>query len=643
MKKTLENVLKKYFGYKSFRPGQLEIISAVLAGKDTLAILPTGGGKSLCYQVPALVFKGLTVVVSPLIALMQDQVAQLDALGIPSLFLNSSLEWEEYTANMDRIRKGEIKLLYVAPETLVTERVQSLLQEVEVSCFTIDEAHCISEWGHDFRPEYCQLYDIRIRYPKAVCLALTATATQRVRSDIQTTLGMGRGREYFEYVASFNRPNIFIDVQPKSGSGSGRKLGKAKLNRADELVLDFIDDHKGESGIVYCLSRRQVDETTTLLKAAGIAVLPYHAGLADDVRARNQTAFVHDDVAVIVATVAFGMGINKPNVRWIIHYDLPKSVEQYYQEIGRAGRDGEPAHALLLFSAGDAGKIRFFFRDKDSDELAIAEKQLQSMLNLAQTRQCRRSVLLGHFGEVYPSSDGKGAVEADCCCDICLQGGGANAVAVDVTIPAQKVMSAVVRTGERYGAAYVVDVLLGSRMKRIIDNGHHKLSVYGIGSEYAKEDWMEIVRLLIEAGFLRKSEDYQVLSITRDGMDTLKERGLVMLPFVPSGRTGVGYASEQEKRLKKGSGKSLFAGAERLSADDTVGQQIAVELKKVRKRLAEDAGVPPYVIFGDKTVEDIAVKKPRQMTELSGIYGIGDVKAEKFGSYILRVVNDHVS
>ncbi len=655
MKAKLEKVLKQYFGYTSFRPGQYEIISAVLAGKDTLAVMPTGGGKSLCYQIPALVQSGLTVVISPLIALMQDQVAQLDALGIPALFLNSSLDWDTYRGNMDRIRTGEIKLLYCAPETLVTERVQTLLNEVTVSCFTVDEAHCISEWGHDFRPEYTDLVTIMRRFPDAVCLALTATATDAVRKDIKTTLELGKRHPYFEQVASFNRPNIYLEVQQKSGKAQGlsaqamenlsfttgkyvtkaaglKVFSKLKLCRADEMVLEFIASHKDESGIVYCFSRRQVDELTEILTAAGIHALPYHAGLTDEVRARNQQDFVNDDVPVIVATVAFGMGINKPNVRYVVHYDLPKSVEQYYQEIGRAGRDGEPSRALLLYSRGDTQKIRFFFNEKDPHERLIAERQLSAMVNLAECRTCRREALLAYFGEKLASAgDGE---SRDQCCDVCTS--GVTAVDVDVTIPVQKLLSAILRTGERFGSSYVIDVLLGSRMKRVLENGHDKLSVYGIGKEYAKDDWMELVRLLIEAGFLRKSSDYQVLSLTKDARDTLRDRGMVMLPFIPSGRTGESYAHAQQLAQMRVNGKA--AGAGHLSVDDTAGQAIYQELKRVRKRLAEESSVPPYVIFGDKTIEDVAVKKPRSREELQGIYGIGETKAERYGEFILRAV-----
>lgn len=641
----LEQLLKKYFGYDSFRPSQLDIINSVLSGADTLAVMPTGGGKSMCYQIPALVFKGLTVVISPLIALMQDQVSQLEEAGVPSLFLNSSLEWEQYAANMDRIRSGEIKLLYCAPETLVTERMQKLLTSVKVSCFTVDEAHCISEWGHDFREEYRRIAEIRERFPDAVCLALTATATERVRSDIKTSLKLGAlphaasaskaagvssspqangaPRAFNEFISSFDRPNIFLEVLPKGRSAM-----------AKQMLLGFLETHPDESGIIYCASRRQVDELTLLLNEKRIPALSYHAGLSDEERKTNQTRFVRDEIPVIVATVAFGMGINKPNVRFVIHYDLPKSLEQYYQEIGRAGRDGEAAHALLLYSEGDISKIRFFMKEKTGLELKAAEAQLQAMVDYAESNTCRRKVLLAYFGEkAHEGSTGSAA-----CCDVCagVQAGTTQLIKdVDVTIPVQKLLSAIVRTEERYGASYVIDVLLGSRQQRILDNGHDKLSVWGIGKEYCKDDWFQLTKLLLQESFIKKTSDYQVLTLTRDGWDTLKKDALVMLPFVSSGTAGSEADTAKGGRLKFAkAGKA----ASRLPADDALGQRIFAQLKSERRRIADSQNVPPYVIFSDRTLEDIAVKKPHIRADLEKIYGVGETKAAKYGDFILVTV-----
>src|SRR5512138_2678190 len=349
------SVLKDTFGYDTFRPLQQEVIENVLARRDTLAIMPTGGGKSLCYQIPSLLFDGLTVVVSPLISLMKDQVEQLRAFGVPALFLNSSLAPQEYQENMEYVRRGEVKLLYVAPETLLTPRILALLAEIKVALLTIDEAHCISEWGHDFRPEYRQLVEVRKRFPEAVCLALTATATARVRQDIRATLKFTSTNEF---IASFNRENLYIEVAQKRDPFA--------------QTLEFLERYKDQSGIIYCFSRKQVDELAAALERKGYSVKPYHAGLEDDERKRNQELFIRDDVQIIVATIAFGMGINKPNVRFILHYDLPKSVEGYYQEIGRAGRDGLPAHCLLLFNYGDIQKLKYFIEQKDEAERRVA-------------------------------------------------------------------------------------------------------------------------------------------------------------------------------------------------------------------------------------------------------------------------------
>ena len=631
--KSLISLLKKHFGYKSFRPGQLQVIESVLSGNDTLAVMPTGGGKSLCCQLPALVFKGITIVVSPLIALMQDQVSQLEEAGIEALFLNSSLTLDQYSLNTSLIRGGKVKIVYCAPETLVTERMQQLLANVQVSLITIDEAHCISEWGHDFRPEYRMIASVRAQHPEAVCLAMTATATQTVRNDIKRSLKLGAktfGFGFNEFVSTFNRPNIFLEVKSKTGQVQNaaallKKPTNFKLTRADELLLEFLQEHKNESGIIYCFSRKQVDELTEFLQEQDYKALAYHAGLSDTERTENQRLFVQDEVPIIVATLAFGMGINKPNVRFVVHYDMPKSLEQYYQEIGRAGRDGENAYALLLYSYGDTNKIRFFMQDKTGTELAAAEKQLEAMTAFAQSRTCRRSLLLAHFGEPPAESN------PDFCCDICSSGLNVSELETDVTIPAQKLLSAILRTGEKFGASYVIDVLLGSRQKRILDYGHHKLSVFGIGTEFSKQDWYQLVNLLIDAGFLRKSSDYQVLSLTRDAKDTLRDRGEVRLPFIPHNNAPV----QTQKSGKTGPRKRI------LDSSDIKGIAILEALKEMRRKLAKEAEVPPYVIFGDRTLEDIAIKKPVVFSQLTDIYGIGEIKAERYGDAIISIVREH--
>lgn len=617
----MKKLLKQYYGYTDFRPGQKEIIEAVLSGNDTLAIMPTGGGKSLCYQIPSLKFSGLTVVVSPLIALMEDQVQSLDSVGIPSLFLNSSLEWEEYTYNMHLIRSGKIKLLYCAPETLVTERIQNLLSQVEVSCLTIDEAHCISEWGHDFRPEYRRISEIRQLFPKAVCLALTATATETVRKDIKKTLQLGKNKPYKEFIASFNRPNIFLDVISKSGS-TNTKLHGIKLSRADEITLDFVKSHSKESGIIYCFSRKKVDELNTLLQTAGFSSLPYHAGLNDSTRSKNQKDFVKDNVKIIVATLAFGMGINKPNVRYVIHYDLPKSIEQYYQEIGRAGRDGLPSTALLLYSYGDTKKISFFIEEKSEKERKIAEEHLKKMVQYAETATCKREFLLNHFGETLPKTEEK---DGESCCSSCQN---KDSLLTDVTIPCQKIMSAIIRTNERFGAHYVIDVLLGSKQKKILDYHHDKLSVYGIGTEYSKSDWLNIVNLLVAEKYLSKSEDYNVLSLNQIAKKVLSERTKIYLPFTPTGKTGSTIAEKFPKKAKI-----------ELSDKDLLLQD---QLKKLRRNLAEEYNVPPYVIFGDKTLEQLVYQKPLSEFELENIYGLAEKKIQRYGESIIKIIEEYM-
>lgn len=611
-----ESVLKSVFGYSSFRPLQKEIIQNVCSGRDTLAIMPTGGGKSLTYQIPALIFDGLTVVVSPLIALMHDQVSSLASNGIEAVFLNSSLEWEEYKSCVARVLSGKVKIVYVSPEGLATQKIQTLLhnENLHIKCFTIDEAHCISEWGHDFRPDYLAIASVRRQFPQAVCLALTATATKHVRDDIVNNLQM---KNPDILLASFNRPNIFLEVRPKRDSYV--------------QIVSFLKEHLEDSGIIYCFSRKQVDQLADLLSNDGFSVLPYHAGLDDSTREKNQTAFIRDKVQIMVATVAFGMGIDKPNVRFVIHYDLPKSLEQYYQEIGRAGRDGLPSTALLLYSSTDIHKIRYFFAD--SADVEKSEKLLQSMVDYASARHCRRQKLLAYFGEFYtPESS---SAENKCCCDICSTG---QIQETDVTIPVQKFLSCIYRLNQRFGTLYVIDVLLGSRQKRIMDNGHNMLSTWGIGTELSREDWFELASILTERNYIEKSMEYSILSVTAKGRELLATREKVFLPVVFTGRG----AKKSEASAKKS--KPEFAlhkkgsAFEAISDTDAEGLRICNALKEWRKKIADKSNVPPYVIFGDKTLVEIALKKPQTSAELLEIYGLGDAKVRKFSSAILKII-----
>jgi ATP-dependent DNA helicase RecQ len=602
---TPASILKNTFGYDTFLPLQKEVIENILARRDTLAIMPTGGGKSLCYQIPAQLFDGLTVVVSPLIALMKDQVEQMRASGVPALFLNSTLSPQVYQENMEYVRRGEVKLLYVAPETLLTPRIFALLDTIKVDLLTIDEAHCISEWGHDFRPEYRQLVGVRKRYPKAVCLAMTATATPRVRSDIKTTLGFTASNEF---VASFNRENLYIEV---------------KLKRDPyEQTLRFLERFKDQSGIIYCFSRRQVDELADFLAKRGYAVRPYHAGLDDAQRKANQEAFIRDDAQIIVATIAFGMGINKPNVRFVLHFDLPKSIEGYYQEIGRAGRDRLPAHCLLLYSYADVAKLRYFVDQKENEERRVAAQHLDAIVHYAEdTSTCRRKTLLGYFGEVFPTpSNSRGATSKCGACDNCAADPPAFA---DITIPAQKFLSCVKRTGERFGAGHVIAVLRGSKDKKVLQYQHDQLSTYGIGVDLTEKEWSNLARQLVQMGYLNQDGEFHTLSLTDKAVEALRKRTSIWgrAMFEPKER------DEERTRVVK-IGKPEMEHNSALYA----------LLRQKRKELADQAGLPPYVIFSDRTLVEMAAYYPQSLERLLDMSGVGQVKLRQYGQAFIDVI-----
>jgi len=592
---TPESILKSTFGYDTFKPLQREVIANVQARRDTLVVMPTGGGKSLTYQVPALMFDGLTVVVSPLIALMKDQVEQLRALGVSAVFLNSSLSPEEYQANMDSVKSGRSKLLYVAPETLLTPRLFSLLSSLKLDLLAIDEAHCISEWGHDFRPEYRQLADVRKKFPSAVCMALTATATPRVRADIKSSLGFSQSNEF---LASFNRENLFIEVTPKRDPVS--------------QTLDFLKNFKDQSGIIYCFSRKQVDELAATLARYGFSVRPYHAGLEDVDRRKNQEAFIRDDVQIMVATIAFGMGINKPNVRFVIHFDLPKSIEGYYQEIGRAGRDGLPSHCLLLYSYADAAKLRYFIDQKEEPERSASYQHLEAMTRYAEGSVCRRKPLLSYFGETFTGEN----------CGACDNCGADETELTDITIPAQKFLSCVKRSGERFGAAHIVDILLGSKNEKVEKYKHHELSTYGIGRELTKSQWMHISRQLVERGLLDQEPAYRVLSVTAKGLEMLKSREQV--------KGQINEAKKSERAVAKGKSAS--------TEEPEYDKSLFTLLRNKRKELADAANVPPYVIFSDKTLAQMAAYFPQSKESLLNMSGMGKVKYERYGADFLTII-----
>jgi len=589
---TIQLVLKNIFGYDEFRPLQREIIHNVLNKNDTLVIMPTGGGKSLCYQIPALIFQGLTVVVSPLISLMKDQVEQLRALDVQAVFLNSSLSYEQYRQTVAQIMRNEVKLLYLAPEALFMKKTLALLASTKLDCLTIDEAHCISEWGHDFRPEYRKLVEIRNQFPSAVCIALTATATPQVRKDIQENLKFDQSNEF---IASFNRENLFIQIVPKN----------------DPLAqsIHFLKKFPDQSGIIYCFSRRQVDDLYEVLQESGFSVKPYHAGLSEKERTKNQELFIRDDVQIIVATIAFGMGINKPNVRFVIHYDLPKNIESYYQEIGRAGRDGLRAHCLLLFGYGDIQKIKYFITQKSEQEQRVANLHLSALLRFLETDTCRRIPLLTYFGEKYsvPKCD---------LCDNCLEG---EKELVDITIAAQKFLSCVRKTGEIFGTNHIIDVLRGSQSQKTLKFNHQKLSIYGTGKEYSKKQWFSLARQFIQKSLLMQDMEFGSLKLTPKSSEVFKGNETVW-----------GKLEQKEmdyEKLKK-SEREYDHGLFEL-------------LKRKRKELADKANVPPYVIFPDKTLIEMAVFFPQSKENILNMHGVGSARFEKYGDIFLDIIKHY--
>lgn len=593
--------LKRYFGFDSFRPLQEEIITDALAGRDVFALLPTGGGKSLCFQLPALMSEGLTIVVSPLIALMKDQVDAMQASGIEATFLNSTLKAGESRERLRGLFTGKYRLLYAAPERLMLDGTLDMMKQWNVSRIAIDEAHCISEWGHDFRPEYRQIAKLRDIFPDLPFMALTATATERVRGDIVKYL---RLREPAHYVASFNRPNLTYRVIPKSTPYS--------------QALAFIRQRRDESGIIYCQSRKTTESVAERLNGDGIRARPYHAGLDDEVRAAHQEMFLRDEVRVICATIAFGMGINKPNVRYVIHYDLPKNIEGYYQETGRAGRDGLPSECLLLFSSGDVIKQTGFIDEKpDPDEQRIAREQLHQMVHYAESSACRRTELLRYFGEEYPDPNCAG-------CDNCLE----PRETFDGTLAAQKFLSCVyrLRQASRFGVGlnHVVEVLTGAETEKIRKWNHHRVSTYGIGREHSRAEWQTIGRELIRLGYCHQTaEKFSVLELTSEGMAVLRSRTAVKLtrpmekPELP-----------REKVRRAGE----------ISCDEVLFDK----LRALRKEIADSRDVPAYIIFSDVSLRMMAREYPTDERVFAGITGVGTRKLEEFGAQFMDAILKHL-
>ncbi len=591
--------LKRCFGYTAFRPLQEEIIRDSLAGRDVFALLPTGGGKSLCFQLPALVRPGLTVVISPLIALMKDQVDSLHANGIAATFLNSSLADDERRARWRGLNTRAYKLLYVSPERLLAGSLADDLNRWGVRCVAVDEAHCISEWGHDFRPEYRQLGEFRKKLSDIPFMALTATATERVRVDILKQLGL---RDPAVFVASFNRPNLNYRVEPRQSGG--------------RQLIAFLRSRPADAGIVYCASRAGTETLAAKLVGEGIKAVPYHAGLEPATRAKNQERFLRDEVRVVCATIAFGMGINKPNVRFVIHHDLPKNIEGYYQETGRAGRDGLPGDCLLLFSAGDVMKQTNFIDEKtDPKEQAIAREQLQQMVHYADSGECRRASLLRYFGEIYP--------QPDCgSCDNCLT----PRETFDGTVAAQKFLSCVYRVRQRGGFStglnHVVNVLTGSDSEQVRRWGHHEITTFGIGHEYGRNEWAAIGRELIRLGFLAQATgQFPTVELTPEGMAVLKERRPVKLT--------------KPREAPK-------AARTRRSGEIECDELLFEKLRQLRKRLADEQGVPPYIVFGDVTLREMAREYPETDDALREITGVGETKLRVYGDAFLDEVRGHV-
>ena len=664
---TLRHLLKQHFGYDEFRPGQEAVISNALAGRNSLVVMPTGGGKSLCYQLPALALGGLTLVVSPLIALMKDQVDGLRANGIAAEFLNSSLDHATAADVERRAQAGRVSLLYVAPERVSMPGFQRLLGTLDLRLIAIDEAHCISEWGHDFRPDYRALSDLRRQFPQTPVMALTATATERVRQDIVEQLALHDGAQF---VSGFDRANLTYRVQRRSGTS--------------EALLGLLDERSGQSAIVYCFSRKETEELAARLTANGHPTVAYHAGLDPEIRRTTQERFIDGDVPIVAATIAFGMGIDKPDIRLVVHYALPKSIEGYYQETGRAGRDGLPSDCVLFFSEGDRAKQEYFIQGMTGDARAVSERQLQQMVDYGRLQTCRRKYLLAYFGDTIPG-------ETCGNCDVCL----AERRPVDVTLVSQKLLSAVVRTGERFGIAHVINVLLGSNLERIRELGHDQLSVFGIVDDYDRNGLRQFADGLLEKGLLARADgQYATVSVTVAGREWLRSRAGLTLdmrvdeaaprrasakPDADAGQSKAysvdairkeyprayePWTAEDDDELQRRYntvssvaqlaahfGRGPGAIASRLNrlglnpdkfTDADNNQALFDELRALRRRLADEQNVPAFVVFSDATLKAMAAARPTDRQAMLRVSGVGPAKLERYGEAFLAVVRQYV-
>ncbi len=596
------HLLKTVFGFDSFRAHQEGSVARVTAGHHTVVIMPTGGGKSLCYQLPALLRNGTGIVVSPLIALMQDQVDALRQLGVEAAYLNSSLSPDEQREVAQRARNGGLDLLYVAPERLMTEGFQRLLGQIEPALFAIDEAHCISQWGHDFRPEYLQLAALRERFPDIPCIAVTATADAPTQREILDRLHIP---DDGLFVTGFDRPNIRYTVVPKRS--------------AKQQLLTFIEaDHRDDAGIVYCLSRKSVEATAAWLNEQGHAALPYHAGLAAEDRARNQTRFLREEGIIVVATIAFGMGIDKPNVRFVAHLDVPRSLEAYYQETGRAGRDGLPADAWMAYSLGDVVAMRRMMESSEADERQkrVEQHKLNQLFGYCETVECRRMVLLSYFGQPMDAACGN--------CDNCTS----PVEQWDGTVAAQKVMSCIARTGQRFGAGHVIDVLLGNETEKVQRFGHHALPTFGAGAEHAAGEWQAIIRQLVASDFLRVDvTGYGSIQLTPACGPVLKGQQEV-------------YFRKDPKPTRKTRARrtSLAVDAAPHTPDD---RALFETLRQLRLDLARDQGVPPYIVFGDATLAAMVQHRPHDLEAFAQLSGVGEAKLARYGEAFVDAIRRH--
>ena len=597
---SVQRVLRATFGFEGFRAGQAEIVAATLEGSDVLAVMPTGSGKSLCYQLPALLRDGLTVVVSPLIALMRNQVAQLCGYGIAAAALNSANDQAQNRAILDRIARSELRLVYVAPERLLKAETLELLKSAKVAMLAVDEAHCISQWGHDFRPEYAELGKVQAALGGVQTVAFTATADAATRADILQKLF---SRPPAVFVHGFDRPNLRLAMQAKIGSRN--------------QITDFVAAHRGQSGIVYCASRRKTEELAGHLGKTGIKALPYHAGMETLARSRHQDAFLQEDGVVVVATIAFGMGIDKPDVRFVLHADMPANIESYYQEIGRAGRDGLPADTLTLYSMGDIRLRRMQIDDSEAtdEQKRVDRQRLNALVSLCESPRCRRQTLLSYFGETSEPCGN---------CDFCCDG----AQLIDGTIAAQKALSAIVRTGERFGTEHLANVLLGENSDAVVKFGHDRLPTFGVGKEYDRKQWRSIFRQLHAAGVI-------TLDITGYGTWRVTEAGRRVLK-------GAEKITLRTDTLKTGRKAARAAAKAAALADGSPGDTELFEaLRRRRSELAKAQRVAAYVVFADKTLIDMARRKPKTVLEMADVHGVGEAKLAQYGQDFLDVIRQH--